>query len=380
MPWDKALRKVAIEEWLKSGRSAIKARRSLQRQLQLPPNRLPSSRLISYWGNKCWLNKGVVDGNLHCVRKKKVKTVATDEACLAVNQVIYEKRTTRQVCSIRAITADVNAQHVEISKSVVHQVARNVLKMKPYKQRKGQWLKREDYADRLRRCSEFLGLGYATQLLSSIVFSDECVFSLDGFVANNNVYWWATGRDDIPEQQQVRQKQVHAQSVHVWVALNSTFGVSEPFFFNGAINQASYIDCIQNHFFPFLLNRNLNSHLLRFQQDGARCHTTIAVMNFLNQHFLEVIGNRRQAGEPPTWPARSPDLAPNDYWLWGRMVQLVYPPSNPVPANLQDLKARITAAAAAAITLQETETALNSWCTRLRQCIEVNGGHFEYRR
>src|SRR5215470_12641844 len=42
------------------------------------------------------------------------------------------------------------------------------------------------------------------------------------------------------------------------------------------------------------------------------------------------------------WPARSPDLTPRDYFLWGYVKDKVFVP--PLPASIPDLKNRITTA------------------------------------
>ena len=44
------------------------------------------------------------------------------------------------------------------------------------------------------------------------------------------------------------------------------------------------------------------------------------------------------------WPLRSPDLTPYEFFLWGFVTDTVFVP--PLPANLQDLRNRITAAVA----------------------------------
>ena len=51
-----------------------------------------------------------------------------------------------------------------------------------------------------------------------------------------------------------------------------------------------------------------------FQQDGAPAHYTRKVRDYLNQLFLgRWIGCR----DPLEWAARSPDLTPCDFFLWG---------------------------------------------------------------
>ena len=43
-----------------------------------------------------------------------------------------------------------------------------------------------------------------------------------------------------------------------------------------------------------------------------------------------------------SWPPRSPDMTPCDFFLWGYVKERVYVP--PLPANLDELTNRITAA------------------------------------
>ena len=43
-----------------------------------------------------------------------------------------------------------------------------------------------------------------------------------------------------------------------------------------------------------------------------------------------------------SWPPRSPDMTPCDFFLWGYVKERVYVP--PLPADLDELRNRITAA------------------------------------
>jgi hypothetical protein len=66
-----------------------------------------------------------------------------------------------------------------------------------------------------------------------------------------------------------------------------------------------------------------------FMQDGATAHTATYPINVLN----EVFENRLISRE--LWPARSPDLNPCDFNLWGNLKYKVY--SNN-PHTLVELK------------------------------------------
>ncbi|CAH2097633.1 unnamed protein product [Euphydryas editha] len=57
------------------------------------------------------------------------------------------------------------------------------------------------------------------------------------------------------------------------------------------------------------------------QMDGCPAHYALIVRSFLNENYP-----RRWIGRqgPVGWPARSPDLTPLEYFLWGTMKQRVY--------------------------------------------------------
>jgi hypothetical protein len=67
---------------------------------------------------------------------------------------------------------------------------------------------------------------------------------------------------------------------------------------------------------------------------------------YLNQILPQRwIGRTGQEDEALTrWPPRSPDLIPCDFFFWGFVKDTVFVP--PLPANLRDLRNRITAAVA----------------------------------
>ena len=60
---------------------------------------------------------------------------------------------------------------------------------------------------------------------------------------------------------------------------------------------------------------------LWYQLGGAPAHFTLLVCEWLDHHFpARWIGR----GGPVVWPARSPDLTPLNYFLWGCMKEKVY--------------------------------------------------------
>ena len=75
------------------------------------------------------------------------------------------------------------------------------------------------------------------------------------------------------------------------------------------------------------------------------------------------------------WPPRSPDLTPYDFFLWGFVKDTVFVP--PLPANLEDLRNRITAA----VTLVDRDMLTRVWNEmdyRIDVCRITKGGHIQH--
>jgi len=99
------------------------------------------------------------------------------------------------------------------------------------------------------------------------------------------------------------------------------------------VNSDRYVNMLQEFFFPRLDELDLGD--IWFQQDGATAHTSRASMAVLREHFSERLISIRGDFE---WPARSADLAPCDFFLWGFLKSRVYVNR---PRTIQDLKINI---------------------------------------
>ena len=60
---------------------------------------------------------------------------------------------------------------------------------------------------------------------------------------------------------------------------------------------------------------------MRYLHDGASAHIHKRVREFLNEQFGDDWIGRNG---PHPWPARSPDLNPLDFYLWGYLKNYVY--------------------------------------------------------
>ena len=123
------------------------------------------------------------------------------------------------------------------------------------------------------------------------------------------------------------------------------------------------------------LDQEMNNYI--FQQDGAPPHWHRNVRTYLNHTLpLRWIGRSWQDDLVlNSWPPRSPDLTPCNFFFWGFIKDIVYIP--PLPNNVDELKDRIIAV----IQSITVDTLTKVWCEfnkRLDKVINTRGDHFEH--
>lgn len=111
-----------------------------------------------------------------------------------------------------------------------------------------------------------------------------------------------------------------------------------PFFIDGTLNGEKYLNLLQNSVIPKIQELySLETNNIWFQQDGCPAHNIRTVREFLNTTFPNKwIGTNG----PIRWPPRSPDLAPNDFFIWGFIKNSIFGHPNR-PKNLDELRNQI---------------------------------------
>lgn len=144
------------------------------------------------------------------------------------------------------------------------------------------------------------------------------------------------------------------------------------FFFDGHLDGARYLQFLTDEL-PILLEEvPLNVRMdMWYQHDGCPAHYCQDVRTYLNVRFPDRWIGR---GSLVPWPPRSPDLTCLDFYLWGRVKNLVF---NNRPTTAEDMKERIRIAVRS-ISSAEIELAVESTRERLDLCINNDGKHFEH--
>lgn len=134
----------------------------------------------------------------------------------------------------------------------------------------------------------------------SIFFTDECTFDLNG----TTKVWGKKGKRIL------KGTSTYAPKVQVWGAISAQ-GKAYLEIFYGNMDSDLYMDILEDRFEPIALEIMGDSWIL--QHDGARCHTSRAVTELLEEMEIETLD----------WPPRSPDLSPIEN-VWSLLKRQVY--------------------------------------------------------
>lgn len=202
----------------------------------------------------------------------------------------------------------------------------------------------------------------------SILWTDETRFTNCGIFNRHNEVLW---RRENPHTMQEVRPQVKF-GFNVWCGLfdNQLIG---PIIYNDNLNGERYLHLLQNSIQNELDELPLEQlrKIQWFQQDGAPAHNTRIVTEYLQQQFP---GRWIGTNGPVLWPARSPDLTPLDFFLWGYLKDKVY---NTVYNTIEELEEAVRGEIFE-LPRRHIRKAIDSVSSRCNSCLQNNGRQFEY--
>lgn len=297
---------------------------------------------------------------LNNFKKKHQKWINTEENQMQVMQSVIENPKT----SLRKLSASLPTP---LSKTTIGRVLKEN-KFHPYKPKFTHTLKPGDLDRRLEFCSWFQGeLEDAPFMSRNILFTDESVFTSNGTVSSQNCRWWS----DINPNFSIQTRDQYQFKTNVWCGMYKD-RIIGPHFFRVTMNAERYLQFLTETLPDFLDALPLRERLtIWFQHDGAPCHSTRQVLEYLQDTFNgKIIG--RYADVP--WPPRSPDITPLDYFLWGYLKEKVY---SHRPFNNIDHLERLIQEAAETILANVIRNVLDAFSKKTATCMERQGSYVE---
>lgn len=236
----------------------------------------------------------------------------------------------------------------------------------PFHYQRVQDLRDEDFPARLEFCRWILDHPNASR---KILWSDEATFSRGKVFNSHNTHFWSHENPRVVR----RTNYQHRFSFNLWAGMIEDKLIG-PIILPNRLTGRDYLNFIQNELAELLDDVPIGTRLeMIFQHDGAPAHFSQLVRNWLNEKFP---GRWMGRGGPINWPARSPDLNPLDYYLWGNMCNIIYATEIDSPEELQ----RRIIAATNQIKANRFEILRSTQNIRKRSrlCIQQNGNLFEH--
>jgi Helix-turn-helix domain (DUF4817) len=206
--------------------------------------------------------------------------------------------------------------------------------------------------------------------ITNILFSDESSFALRSRHNPSRLRYWSKGNN---HRKIVCSSQNRAK-INVWTGILGDHIIG-PYYIEGNLNAEKYVELLRERVIPAIQNfPDVNIENVWLQQDGCPAHNAIIVRHFLSNVF----GDRLLSGMSNIkWPARSPDLAPMDFFFWGHIKSTIYGDALDKAENMDHLKEKISNAVNT-VTRQMLENSRQAFYERLGYCLVQEGQVFEH--
>lgn len=207
------------------------------------------------------------------------ETVRTPANNRRVRELALEHERKDEPTSTRRLALELREGGHPISKSTVHTILTEDLKLKAYHRRRTFKLKPPDRPRRVAMARKLLEMiDEDSTLLERIIWTDEAKFTLVGCVNTHDTIYWS------PENphETIDTERINQMGITVWAGIwaGDKIGPTE---IQGTLTGHKYLDVLREEIIPWM--DQLRRHWL--MQDGAQCHTARVVKSYLQEIFGE---------------------------------------------------------------------------------------------
>lgn len=257
------------------------------------------------------------------------------------------------------------SQQVGVSRATVARVLRKN-KYRCYRLPKKLEIFPRDNHERIQFCLDIIEkCAQNEDFIANILFTEETTFFLQGAHDSLQVRHGMYGNNH---------NLYTAQKLNVWVGILGD-NIIGPFFIDSPLNTQKYIDLLQINVLPCLFRiPNLDLGNVWYQQNGCPSYNSASAQQYLRTFFGDRIISKQGT---ISWPAKSPDLSPNDFFLWAYIKSKIYSTEEEQANNLNELRLKITNCLKS-ITPDVFANVRRNFYDRVALCLEIEGGRFEH--
>lgn len=267
--------------------------------------------------------------------------------------------------SSRQIADEVHLHHTTVLKILKKHEYRS------FKTSKSHTIYPNDQIKRMLFCERLIELSNNDpNFIKNIIFTDESTFPINGRHNPSIIRCWSRNNPH----RYYNYRTQYPRKLNTWMGIVGDH-ILGPFFIDGNLNGVKYLALLRNHIIPSLQQiQDITLQDLWYQQDGCPAHNTLVVREYLQTIFRNrIIGTHGDI----QWPPRSPDLSPQDFFLWGYMKSTIYGFEENRANTLDDLRIKIQNASDT-ITPEMFANVRNGFYNRLGYCLTEAGSLFEY--
>lgn len=258
------------------------------------------------------------------------------------------------------------AAEIGVSRESVRRICKAHLGLHPYKLRKAHQLTDAMKKIRLERCKQLLKR-FSASRHRRILFTDECLFTIEQFYNPQNSRVLAKNTVEAGEKGRIVSRTGHPKSVMVFAGITSD-GKTPLIFVESGIKIASqnYLDDILVKVILPWSHTHFGNQPWTFQQDSAPAQKARIVQQWCSSNLPAFISAKE-------WPPYSPNLNPMDNSVWSVLKSKVCARPH---RNLESLR-RALQVAWRDLDVDYLRATVEDFPKRLKACIKEKGGLFE---